>query len=334
MNLGYGEWLHSTNLKGEVKSSRPLIADMIQLIHKVFLRTDVAGNIIGQGWKIPKMHAVTKFVDYIIDFGCAIIFFGGIGECNHKTCVKDTGCNTQKRTNSFTLQVASQYHESMILEVAKKHKNNSISTQFEYVGLSRESNRGAVMEGKYILTISDLSVSSIFSLFSTKKHTNLPTKFVQAVSLHAARFYHSPTYTVVGYTACKMPIQGRDKIFRAVASFGDKGQKWYDWCLVNWSENNEVQTYPAKILGFVNMDHMGIESDYIDSIHVVIQSSKDIVSMETLTTEFVSKFTMPPNDNIDNSTYLVSISSIVHPLCVFKNYGGLCTQFFCALPKW
>jgi hypothetical protein len=55
--------------------------------------------------------------------------------------------------------------------------------------------------------------------------------------------------------------------------------------------------------------------------------------METLTMEFVSKFTMPPNDNINNSTYLVSISSIAHPLCVFKNYRGLCTQFFCALPK-
>jgi hypothetical protein len=81
------------------------------------------------------------------------------------------------------------------------------------------------------------------------------------------------------------------------------------------------------------MDHTGIESYDMDSIHVVIQSSKDLVSMETLTTEFVSKFTMPPNDNIDNSTYLVSISSIAHPLRVFKNYGGLCTQLFCALPK-
>jgi hypothetical protein len=159
----------------------------------------------------------------------------------------------------------------MIFEVANKHKNNRISTQFEYVGTSSKSNRGAIMEGKYILTISELSVNGVFSSFSTKKHTNLPTKFVQAVSLHAAQFYHSPTYTVVGYTACKMPIQGRHKIFRAVASFGDKGQKWYDWCLVNWTENDVVRMYPAKILGYVNMDHTGIESDSMDSIHVVIQ---------------------------------------------------------------
>jgi hypothetical protein len=102
---------------------------MIQLIHKVFPRSDDAGNDISQGWKIPKMHAVPKFKDYMILFGSAINFFGGIGECNHKTFVKDTGCNTQKRINSFTLQVATRYYESMILDIANKHKNNRISTK-------------------------------------------------------------------------------------------------------------------------------------------------------------------------------------------------------------
>jgi hypothetical protein len=104
--LGYGEWLHSINLRHKVNSSRPLISDMIRLIHKVFPRSDDTGDDIGRGWKIPKTHAVPKFVDYIILFGSAIIIFGCIGECNHKTFVKDTSCNTQKRINSFTLQVA------------------------------------------------------------------------------------------------------------------------------------------------------------------------------------------------------------------------------------
>jgi hypothetical protein len=83
--------------------------------------------------------------------------------------VKDTGCNTQKRINSFTLQVATRYYESMILDIANKHKNNRISTQFEYVGMSRESNRRPIMEGKYILTISDLRTDGVFSTFSTQK---------------------------------------------------------------------------------------------------------------------------------------------------------------------
>jgi hypothetical protein len=167
--LGYGEWLHSTNSKHEVKSSRPLISDMIQLIHKVFPRSDDAGNDIGQGWKIPKMH-IAKFVDYMILFCSTINFFGGIGECNHKTFVKDKGCNTQQRTNSFTSQVAAQYYKSMILDIANKHKNNRISTKFEYVGTSRECNRGPIMEGKYILTISDLRTDGDFQHSVQKKN--------------------------------------------------------------------------------------------------------------------------------------------------------------------
>jgi hypothetical protein len=167
--LGYGECLHSTNSKHKVKTSRPLNSDMIRIIHKVFPRSDDVGNI-GQGWNIPKMHTLPKFVDYMILFGSAINCFGGVGECNHKTFVKDTGSNTQKRINSFTSQVATCFYELMILDAANKHKNNRISTNFEYVGLSREStNRGPFVEGKYILTISDLRTDGVFSTFSTKK---------------------------------------------------------------------------------------------------------------------------------------------------------------------
>ena len=104
--LSFKEWIHSTNPKVEVESSRTVISQLVKLIQNSFPRTDNNGSEIGQGWKFPKMHALTKFVDYMILFGSAINFFGGIGECNHKKFVKDTGCNTQKRTNTFTSQVA------------------------------------------------------------------------------------------------------------------------------------------------------------------------------------------------------------------------------------
>jgi len=97
--LSFEEWRHSTNLKAEVESSRTVISVMVKLIQKCFPRTDNDESEIGQGWKFPKMHALTKFVDYMILFGSAINFFGGIGECNHKKFIKDTGCNTLKRTN-------------------------------------------------------------------------------------------------------------------------------------------------------------------------------------------------------------------------------------------
>ena len=45
---------------------------------------------------------------------------------------------------------------------------------------------------------------------------------------------------------------------------------------------------------------------------------------------------MPTNDKLGEYTYLVPISTISNPLCVYKNYGGRDHEFFCVLPqrKW
>ena len=42
---------------------------------------------------------------------------------------------------------------------------------------------------------------------------------------------------------------------------------------------------------------------------------------------------MPTNDKLGDYTYLVPISTISNPLCVYKNYGGRDHEFFCVLPK-
>ena len=57
------EWFHNSNPKEEVNSARPTIAHTIRLMQNVFPRLD------GQGWKIPKVHKLTKFQDYMILFG-------------------------------------------------------------------------------------------------------------------------------------------------------------------------------------------------------------------------------------------------------------------------
>ena len=94
--LSFEEWLHSTNPKVEVESLRSVISQMVKLIQKCFPRIDHDGSEIGQGWKLPKMHALTKFVDYMLLFGSAINFFGGIGECNHKNLSKIQGVTHRK----------------------------------------------------------------------------------------------------------------------------------------------------------------------------------------------------------------------------------------------
>jgi hypothetical protein len=69
---------------------------------------------------MSKFHGVTKFVLYIKRFGNATNFYCGIGECNSKKFVEETGCNTQKRIWTFTSQVAQRYYEGMTLDIARK----------------------------------------------------------------------------------------------------------------------------------------------------------------------------------------------------------------------
>ena len=66
------EWLHDHNLKSEVRASRILIAETLQLIKDAFPRVDTDIVEMGQGWSLPKFNATTKFQDYIMRFGSAI----------------------------------------------------------------------------------------------------------------------------------------------------------------------------------------------------------------------------------------------------------------------
>ena len=137
--LGMEDWFHTSNPKTEVRSSKILIAQTLQLIKDVFLRTDTNGEEVGQGWAIPKFHGTTKFTDYIMLFGSAINFFGGVGECNHKTFVKATGHNTQKRIDSFTSQVATRYYEAMTIGIAKNSFDERRNGEYEYIGGQKRS---------------------------------------------------------------------------------------------------------------------------------------------------------------------------------------------------
>ena len=64
-----------------------------------------------------------------------------------------------------------------------------------------------------------------------------------------------------------------------------------------------------------------------------VESSCDAVSMDTSSQSFVKKIKMSTNDKLGDYTYLVPISIISNPLCVYKNYGGRDHEFFCVLPK-
>ena len=177
--LGTEEWFHAKNPKREVRASNVLIGKTLQLIKDVFPRTDIDGEEVGQGWSLPKFHATTKFREYMISFGSAINFFGGVGECNHKKFVKSTGFNTQKRIENFTSQVATRYYEAMTFEVAnkcleKRRRNGYINKE----DLLSRQHRTTVMEGKFIHTIEELQENGLFNNFIVDNMSTLPTNLI------------------------------------------------------------------------------------------------------------------------------------------------------------
>lgn len=322
--LSMEEWFHQSNPKDEVNAARTLIAYTIELMQFVFPRQD------GRGWNIPKSHGLTKFQKYIKLFGSASNFFGGVGESNHKKFVKDTGNNTQKRAHNFTSQIATRYYERMVHDIAEEALSQRNNLEYDVVQCDIISY--PIMEGIYKLTL-DINGTD----FSIRKSANnkLSVKFVEAMVRFISKYEGPSTITITGYTVCKLDLDGRPEIFRAVSNYGDDGE-WYDWCLIEWEDHEE--TYPGHILGFFEYYAPGIHStNYRGTlVFAVVQSSESTspMSMNRMSKDFISKFQMP--EDLDEFTYCIPIDSIVNPLCVFKNFGGQNREYFCALPqrKW
>ena len=317
--LSMEEWFHGTNLKVQVLASRSLISDTIKLMMSVFPRES------GRGWCVPKVHGLTKFSTNMQRFGSATNFFGGVGESNHKRFVKDTGNNTQQRAGNFTSQIAQRYYERMVCDVAnqaivRKH-------ELEYNTPTDSCISYPLLEGKYTLTLNINGNEFTNPIISNGR--SISVKFVEAmVRFIRENDSRSNQYKINGFTCCKLRLDGREEIFRATCSYGNDGE-WYDWCLIHW--NGYDESYPARILGFFEFSQQNETS-----MMAVVQSSPESspMSMERMGQDFISKFIMP--DDLDECTYAVPLESIVHPLCVFKNYGGQNREYFCTLPqrKW
>ena len=97
------EWFHETNQRDEVKSSRPLIAIVINGIHTLFPRD------VGQGWKLHKPHGLARMQYYMRLFGSGINCLGGLGECNHRKFVNNMADNTQCQIGCFPSQADQRY---------------------------------------------------------------------------------------------------------------------------------------------------------------------------------------------------------------------------------
>ena len=146
------EWFHDTRPKEEVRSARAAVAEVMKGIQIFFPRSNES-----HGYNIPKMHALSKIVDYICKFGSAINFYSGPGEASHKSFVKAPGWKTQRQISEFASQTASQYYNIMAIKKACRF----VDMRLTHEKISDERTRFAAnfnqsqfrMAGKYTIDL-------------------------------------------------------------------------------------------------------------------------------------------------------------------------------------
>lgn len=342
--LSMEDWFHNTNLIEEVKSARPLIAKVIDLVQLCFPRNE------GQGYKLPKTHGLTKMQTSMCLFGSGKNFFGGPGECSHKRFVKDTIFNTHQRADSMVSQVGTRMFEMMLFDVAVTTMDQRKKRKYELIG----SNGGVTADdvklynqyGATITLSADGEPTAVKSWWMGK-HANekgrckLPLLLVKTIAHYATTNSVTGSFSVTGYTYCKTFLDDRDVIFRC-----DERTQRYDFCLVDFStvdadgdEGDATVSYAAKILGvfkFTNGNGSSVDCFGKDQLYAAVQCSVHKLGMNDLEADFVRMFELGNRfvRDINASNFsVVPMEDITAPLYVSRNYGGKTEEHLCCLPR-
>jgi len=328
--LSLEEWFHDENLITEVDESSTFIAKVLKDLKLLFPRSG------GNGYKIPKFHGMMKMKYYIQLFGSGMNFFGGPGESHHKSFVKGPGQQTQRRFGEFAVQVANRVYEDLIYSTAQTICDDSFQIDDEKVihaGKKTDNVDCISTSGCYELRINGVDNYSVVWNKDNKKKNMQPSYqidsfLVRMIIQQLTTIDIIYPCTLFGYTEISLTMDEGTCIFRAHPSY--RGKPWYDWAYIEFVEEDilgedEQRLYPSKILGFVEMPHD-------KSIYSVVQCSMKHMSWNKLLSKFIVPFNLGTNFNI--SYAMVPVSSIVHPLAVFPDYGNNdTTSFFVVLPK-
>lgn len=329
-------WFHDTNSKEEVANANGVVGEVIELIKEAFPRES------GHGWKLPKVHGLTKMVPSIRDFGSAINFFGGTGEHNHLAFVKRTGANTQKQVGSFACQIGRRWYESYLILMSKKLIEARCGDHgYQLVRKRKNSTRFTMnFGGRYILTIHgcyhpDGGIEFTTRDWETKRVTRkekLPAKVLKTIMNHADQHHQcQPPIKVAAFTSIKKVIDSEQYTFRCTSNFLNRGS-WYDWCLLNFNDHYTFGDicghFPAQIMGVFTYN---LGEDNAEDAHILCRISDTPLNMDELKENFFMPIYIPGGPRSPYS--IVSREQIIAPLVVFPDFGGDVNQYKCALPR-
>ena len=213
-----------------------------------------------QGWKNPKFHLSSHFVDVMERFGAPKNCDSQGPEHNHKCHAKQPGCRSQKTHNAsdFEEQVARRISEAMIineLNVAVTSKNIDIEEESVDSNDPQESTKNAT----FATAIKNEEDDSHEVKWKAKQCKNVAMK-----NGASPKFLCNlcKKCQVVFCTEC---VRGNVR-HCCHPNCGDKGP-FYDWSLILFPQN---RTHPCKLIAVVP----GSDNGFIGCDLIVQQCSK------------------------------------------------------------
>ena len=140
-------------------------------------------------------------------------------------------------------------------------------------------------------------------------------------------------FQINGYTELKLNKAGEQIIYRTTTDLHNND--WFDFCLLEYLDNDVTKFAPAKILGIVKFfDDIFIPHGSTRDDTFVVVHTGDFIDPDVLTRKFVTSFKLG-----DGKEYweVLSCDSIASPLLAVPDYGGENTSLYwtgCPNSNW
>ena len=260
---------------------------------------DILNRTNGVGMKIVKFHLISHFISDIIRFGSMSNYDSSIGERNHISDCKQPANRTQRRKTNFEYQTSNHYVDNLCINRAYSYIQNGL-LQYNLDSTVIYNKDVPIVDNKNSKYQYDFEIKQILKKNKiTKKFTDTinwdDTHFVSILKNFCDELILNKYITgpINFFTQHNRTINDTKYIFRADPSYHTK-KSWHDWINIKWEDQNgQISILPAKLMLFIDLNNILVESFSIKSINV---PKKDIYAIIfSSTTDSISKIN---NNNI------------------------------------
>jgi hypothetical protein len=199
-----------------------------------------------------KTHLVLHIHEDILNFGVPEVMNSSYAESGHITICKDTTRNTQKQSQTFTVQAALRYVENLAINRASIASVDSTRITDSVSG----STNSAKLCGKHFIVYKNSDgetrchreTSSKKSKDSLSEPFPLDAHVLETLSAHCLP--HVNSQVLHCYTEYRH--KGESQLYRANPMYD--GKPWFDHALVSWKDEKGGTFHcPARVHAFVDL---------------------------------------------------------------------------------